>query len=130
MQNLIFIQLLNEKTESGYRQIYEAYATRLFGFILPVLKSKSIAEELVSNTFTTLWDESPVLSLRHPDPFLYLLQKMVMQLMAQGYATETTRQNIVNRVKSLRRESQLTVVTPHASKHSQFSGEFMPRPSA
>lgn len=127
MHHLLFIQLLNTKTESGYRQIYDAHATRLYAFILPVMESKSMAEDLLIKTFTGLWDESPVLSLRHPDPFLYLLQKMVSQLPQES---EAIRQRLVERVKGLRRESQLTVVIPSTSYRHQSEGEFIPRPSA
>lgn len=130
MHHLIFIQLLNTKTESGYRQIYDAYATRLYGFILPVMDSKHMAEEMIIKTFTGLWDESPVLSLRHPDPFLYLLQKMMGHLPQQLQETESIRQRLVERVKSLRNGPQLTVVVPHHSHHQESAGEFIPRPSA
>lgn len=130
MHHLLFIQLLSEKTETGYRQIYDAYASRLYAFILPVVENKSHAEEIVIKTFTTLWDEPAVLNLHHPDPFLFLLQKMVMQLTNQGMLSETIRKNMITRVKGLRREPQLTIVTPHASQHKQLPDEFMPRPSA
>lgn len=127
MHHLIFIHLLNTKTESGYRQIYDAYATRLYGFILPVMDNKHMAEEMIIKTFTGLWDESPVLNLRHPDPFLYLLQKMIQQLPQE---TEGIRPRLVERVKGLRRGPHLTVVVPHASQHQPSEGEFIPRPSA
>jgi hypothetical protein len=130
MHHLLFIQLLSEKTETGYRQIYDVYASRLYAFILPVVESKNGAEEIVSKTFTTLWDEPAVLSLHHPDPFLFLLQKMVQQLAGQGAVSEAIRKNMVNRVKGLRFAPQLTIVTPHASERKQFPDEFMPRPSA
>lgn len=130
MHHLLFIKLLSEKTESGYGQIYDAYASRLYAFILPILESKNNAEEVVVKTFTTLWDGPPVLSLQHPDPFLFLLQNMVMQLTDQGAVPGAVRQKIVNRVKALRRQPQLTVVRPHASTHDLTSGGFISRPSA
>lgn len=130
MHHLLFIKLLSEKTESGYRQIYDAYASRLYAFILPVVEQKSSAEEVVVKTFTTLWDGPAVLSLRHPDPFLFLLQNMVMQLKDQGTMPVAIRQKIVNRVKELRRQPQLIVVRPHASQQDHPSVGFIPRPSA
>jgi hypothetical protein len=130
MHHLLFIQLLSKKTESGYRRIYDAYASHLYAFILPVVESKSGAEELVIKTFTRLWDEPPVLNLHHPDPFLFLLQNMMMQLTDQGAVSQAIRQNMVNRVKGLRRQPQLTVVRPHSSQGDQASVEFMSRPSA
>jgi hypothetical protein len=130
MHHLLFIQVLSEKTETGYKQIYDAYASHLYAFILPVVENKKGAEEIVIKTFTTLWDEPAVLSLHHPDPFLFLLQKMVMQLAGQGAISEAIRKNMVNRVKGLRLAPQLTIITPRASQHKQLPDEFLSRPSA
>lgn len=130
MHHLLFIQLLSEKTETGYRKIYDAYATRLYSFVLSVTDDKLKAEDLISKTFTTLWDESPVLSLHHPDPFLFLLQKAMSQLVGDGTGSADLKQRITNQVKNLRRQPQLRVITPRASQRLGFSSEIMPRPSA
>jgi hypothetical protein len=130
MHHLLFIQLLGEKTESGYRKIYDEYATRLYAFVWAVTEDKLKAEAVISKTFTTLWDEPPVLNLHHPDPFLFLLQKSMSQLIGQETVSTELRQRITNHVKNLRREPQLTIITPQSSLHLAFSNEVMPRPSA
>lgn len=131
MHHLLFIQLLNEKTEAAYRQVYEAYAKRLYSFIFPIVENKAKAEEIINATFTTLWDEPPVLSLQRPDPFLFLLQKSIRHLLIHEQAHQKNiREHAPSRVKSLHREPHLKVVVSHASSHSRITEELAPRPSA
>jgi DNA-directed RNA polymerase specialized sigma24 family protein len=130
MHHILFIQLLSEKTQSGYAKIYDEYAARLYAFVLAVTDDKPKAESVITKTFTSLWDEPPVLSLHHPDPFLFLLQKTMVQLIGKERVSTELRQSITNHMKNLRRQPQLTVVTPRSSQHTAFSNEAMPRPSA
>lgn len=129
MHHLLFIKLLTEKTETGFRQIYDAYASRLFAFILSVTEDKAKAEEMITKTFSCLWDEPPVLNLHHPDPFLFLLQKSMQHLTAPDGSVPGLRQKITQQVKNLRCEPQLKVISPSSSQQA-LSSDIVTRPSA
>ena len=53
------IQCIKELRNGSYQaftQIYEAYADRLYSFVLKQLKNRSLAQDIVQDTFLRLWD--------------------------------------------------------------------------
>lgn len=53
------IQCIKELKNGSYQaftQIYEAYADRLYSFVLKQLKNRSLTQDIVQDTFLRLWD--------------------------------------------------------------------------
>ena len=53
------IQCIKELRNGSYQaftQIYEAYADRLYSFVLKQLKNRSLTQDIVQDTFLRLWD--------------------------------------------------------------------------
>lgn len=64
------IQQLKKGSQKSFNQIYDAYATRLYGYCYQYTKSKEETEELIHDLFVQLWqkrelirDDLPIISL-------------------------------------------------------------------
>lgn len=72
-------QLLIELRNSSYQaftQIYEAYADRLYSFVLKQLKNRALAQDIVQDTFLRLWDNrSQLHSLGSLQALLFTIAK-------------------------------------------------------
>lgn len=61
------IQCIKELRNGSYQaftRIYEAYADRLYSFVLKQLKNRSLAQDFVQDTFLRLWDNREQLHFR------------------------------------------------------------------
>ena len=62
------IQCIKELRNGSYQaftQIYEAYADRLYSFVLKQLKNRSLTQDIVQDTFLRLWDNRSQLNYFH-----------------------------------------------------------------
>ncbi|MDW7692407.1 sigma-70 family RNA polymerase sigma factor [Flammeovirgaceae bacterium SG7u.111] len=78
MNDLITIKkrIANKNDKIAFRQFYEFYFEKLFSFALRFLKSRELAEEVVSEVFTKVWiDRSKLLEIKNLDTYLYVLVK-------------------------------------------------------
>ena len=61
------IQCIKELRNGSYQaftQIYEAYADRLYSFVLKQLKNRSLTQDIVQDTFLRLWDNRNHLNMQ------------------------------------------------------------------
>ncbi|MFV0325668.1 MAG: RNA polymerase sigma factor [Bacteroides xylanisolvens] len=73
------VQCIRELRNGSYQaftQIYEAYADRLYGFVLKQLKNRSLAQDIVQDTFLRLWDNHERLdSMGNLQAFIFTIAK-------------------------------------------------------
>ena len=73
------IQCIKELRNGSYQaftQIYEAYADRLYSFVLKQLKNRSLTQDIVQDTFLRLWDNrSQLNSLGNLQAFIFTIAK-------------------------------------------------------
>ena len=73
------IQCIKELRNGSYQaftQIYEAYADRLYSFVLKQLKNRSLAQDIVQDTFLRLWDNREQLnSFGNLQSFIFTIAK-------------------------------------------------------
>ena len=55
-QNLI--NRLKEKEQEAFSKIYDMYAAAIYGVILKICRSEVLAQEVLQDTFLTVWDKS------------------------------------------------------------------------
>lgn len=55
-QNLI--NQLKEKDQEAFSKLYELYAAAIYGVILKICRSEEIAQEVLQDTFLTVWNKS------------------------------------------------------------------------
>ncbi len=131
MHQVLFIRLLKEKTNDGFKQIYDAYSCKLYSFILQVTDDEEKTSRLLSDTFLKIWNELPVIKLNNPTPFLFLLQKTSAVILEDAGNPDVMKIRIVNSIKQIRtQDTSLKVIVPLHSQTIFSSGEIMPRPSA
>ena len=73
------IQCIKELRNGSYQaftQIYEAYADRLYSFVLKQLKNRSLTQDIVQDTFLRLWDNrSQLNSFGNLQAFIFTIAK-------------------------------------------------------
>lgn len=73
------IQSIKELRNGSYQaftRIYEAYADRLYSFVLKQLKNRSLAQDIVQDTFLRLWDNREQLnSFGNLQAFIFTIAK-------------------------------------------------------
>ena len=73
------IQCIKELRNGSYQaftQIYEAYADRLYSFVLKQLKNRSLTQDIVQDTFLRLWDNRNQLnSFGNLQAFIFTIAK-------------------------------------------------------
>ena len=73
------IQCIKELRNGSYHsitQIYEAYADRLYSFVLKQLKNRSLTQDIVQDTFLRLWDNRNQLnSFGNLQAFIFTIAK-------------------------------------------------------
>ena len=55
-QNLI--NRLKEKDQEAFSKLYELYAAAIYGVILKICRSEEVAQEVLQDTFLTVWNKS------------------------------------------------------------------------
>ncbi|GAL67833.1 RNA polymerase sigma-70 factor [Jejuia pallidilutea] len=56
--NKALIYNLKNKDEAALSQLYDAYAPAIYGVILRICKDEQEAQNLLQDTFLTIWDKS------------------------------------------------------------------------
>jgi RNA polymerase sigma-70 factor (ECF subfamily) len=57
-QNQNLIDQLKEQKQEAFAKIYDLYAPAIYGVILKICRSEVLAQEVLQDTFLTVWDKS------------------------------------------------------------------------
>lgn len=69
---LVVHKRLSSGDQIAFRCFFDQYQPKLFGYILRIVKSKEIAEELVTDIFVKIWSAKEIMSdVENADAFLY-----------------------------------------------------------
>ena len=82
------IQCIKELRNGSYQaftQIYEAYADRLYSFVLKQLKNRSLAQDIVQDTFLRLWDNRSQLNSFAKHQVIDYFRKQVNELQFEDF---------------------------------------------
>lgn len=52
----ILVQQLKEGDQTAFREIYDLYIGRLYAFVVKIVKSRALADDLVQDIFVQLWE--------------------------------------------------------------------------
>lgn len=67
---------LRHGDRSAFEHIYQIYNYELIGYLIKLLKSKELAQEVVQDTFIALWDNRSTVKVDSPiGPYLYTIAK-------------------------------------------------------
>lgn len=90
-EKLLFIKI-SEGNEIAFRQLFELYRERLYHFVLQMVKSTFVAEELVQEVFIKIWTNREVLDkVENPNTYIFVI----------------TRNKTIDRLRKIARESRL-----------------------
>lgn len=73
MQNDILIRQLKSKNQRAFSQLYDMYAESILGVIYNIVKDKSMAEEILQDTFLKVWDKSDTFDQKKGRFFTWIL---------------------------------------------------------
>lgn len=57
-QHLNLIHRLKEKEQEAFSKIYDLYSAAIYGVILKICRSEELAQEVLQDTFLTVWEKS------------------------------------------------------------------------
>ncbi|MFT3824637.1 MAG: sigma-70 family RNA polymerase sigma factor [Chitinophagaceae bacterium] len=64
------VELLKSSDQKAFRALYERYWKQLFFIAYHKLRSKELAEEVVQNIFTGIWEKRTTSDIREPEHYL------------------------------------------------------------
>jgi len=65
---------MSEGNEQAFRLIFERYYQRMWSFVMKLVKSQQIAEDVVQESFIKLWECRNLLTdVKKPDDFIFIL---------------------------------------------------------
>lgn len=95
----LFNSRLQQQDREAFREFYDLYIPRIYHYILHVVKSPQLAEDIAHDIFVKIWDHAPAIDPGRPiEPFLFVI----------------TRHHLLNFLKrSARRKEILTEMARH-----------------
>ncbi len=74
--DLQLFSLIGQGTEAAFRALFYRYNTRVYYFILHIVKLESHAEELTQDVFLKLWTtKANLASVTHPSHYLFIMAR-------------------------------------------------------
>jgi RNA polymerase sigma-70 factor (family 1) len=68
------LQKIAKGDEIAFKNVFELYKSKVFSFVLKFVHSKADAEEIVQETFTTIWQKrSSLPEIEHPRNYIYTI---------------------------------------------------------
>ena len=68
--------LISQGSEHAFRLIFERYQRRMWLFVVALVKSTCVAEEIVQESFIKLWNYRDLLAnVKNPDDFIFILMR-------------------------------------------------------
>jgi len=104
MEDLNIITQLQNRKESGLSNLYDKYAAALNGIIYRIIKDKSIAEEILSNTMLKAWNKIDTYDVEKSSLFTWLAT------IARNSAIDKSR------LKSFQNHNKTESITDHVYK--------------
>ncbi|QPH40499.1 RNA polymerase sigma factor [Pedobacter endophyticus] len=70
----ILLQKIAEGDEFAFKHVFELYKSRVYSFVVKFVHSKADAEEIVQDTFFTIWQKRDTLpNIEHPRNYIYTI---------------------------------------------------------
>lgn len=68
----ILLQKIAEGDELAFRHVFDLYKNKVYSFVIKFVHSKADAEEIVQDTFFTIWQKKEMLpNIEHPRNYIY-----------------------------------------------------------
>ncbi|SFC36862.1 RNA polymerase sigma-70 factor, ECF subfamily [Parapedobacter composti] len=72
----VLLQQIAEGEEVAFKKLFELYKTKIFNFVVSYTHSDADAEEIVQDTFMTLWFNKGMLAtIQHPRNYIYTVAR-------------------------------------------------------
>ncbi|SDE03243.1 RNA polymerase sigma-70 factor, ECF subfamily [Mucilaginibacter pineti] len=89
-RELELIRKLKEQDEQAFSHLYNLYVKRIYAFVLSILKSPVLTEDVVQDTFVKLWESTAFLQTdRSLLPFLFTIARNTSLNMIRRASRET-----------------------------------------
>ncbi|PWS30599.1 RNA polymerase sigma factor [Pedobacter paludis] len=70
----ILLQKIANGDEFAFKHVFELYKNRVYSFVVKFVHSKADAEEIVQDTFFTIWQKREMLpNIEHPRNYIYTI---------------------------------------------------------
>lgn len=70
----ILLQKIADGDEIAFKHVFELYKNRVYSFVVKFVHSKADAEEIVQDTFFTIWQKRDTLpNIEHPRNYIYTI---------------------------------------------------------
>ena len=70
----ILLQKIADGDEFAFKHVFELYKSRVYSFVVKFVHSKADAEEIVQDTFFTIWQKRHTLpNIEHPRNYIYTI---------------------------------------------------------
>jgi len=70
----ILLQKIADGDEFAFKHVFELYKSRVYSFVVKFVHSKADAEEIVQDTFFTIWQKRDTLpNIEHPRNYIYTI---------------------------------------------------------
>lgn len=70
----ILLQKIADGDEIAFKHVFELYKNRVYSFVVKFVHSKADAEEIVQDTFFTIWQKRNTLpNIEHPRNYIYTI---------------------------------------------------------
>lgn len=72
----LLLQKIADGSEQAFRKVFELYKSRVYTFVVHFTKSDADAEEIVQDTFLTIWQKrDDLLQIEHPRNYIYTVAR-------------------------------------------------------
>jgi len=70
----VLLQKIANGDEYAFKHVFELYKNKVYGFVIKFVHSKADAEEIVQDTFFTIWQKRDTLpNIEHPRNYIYTI---------------------------------------------------------
>ena len=69
----IWLYAIAREDKSAFRQLYDATSSKLFGFALRILQKKELAEEVIQETYVSIWNNAAAYQTALSAPMTWMM---------------------------------------------------------
>ena len=70
---LIAVARRDDSSSTAFRSLYEATSPKLFGFVLRILQQRELAEEVLQDSFVSIWNNAATYQASLASPMTWMI---------------------------------------------------------